>query len=107
MSRNKLVILALAALAVGGLIGMPQRPENVAYAASQGGPNSGQLLILDKQGQTAGYCPLKHTDVTADVAGYVARVTVKQQFSNTSPEPIEAVYTFPLPADAAVDDMTM
>lgn len=52
-------------------------------------------------------CPLEHTDVTADIAGYIARVTVTQTFSNPSPTPIEAVYTFPLPEDAAVDSMEM
>ncbi len=67
----------------------------------------GQLEILDKSGKPAGLCPLKHTDVVADIAGYVARVTVKQEFVNPSKTPIEAVYTFPLPEDAAVDDMTM
>jgi len=32
---------------------------------------------------------------------------VTQQFENPFPEKIEAVYTFPLPQNAAVDDMTM
>ncbi len=67
----------------------------------------GALQIMDKSGKTVGFCPLKHTDVVADIAGYVSRVTVTQQFANPSREPIEAIYTFPLPADAAVDDMTM
>lgn len=70
-------------------------------------PTPGQLTILNKEGKSAGVCPLKHTDVSADVAGFVARVTVKQQFHNPTHQPIEAVYTFPLPEDAAVDDMTM
>jgi Ca-activated chloride channel homolog len=75
----------------------------VAYAA----PTAGRLVILDAGGNAAGLCPLKHTDVTADVTGYVARVTVKQEFHNPSETPVEAVYTFPLPEDAAVDAMTM
>jgi Ca-activated chloride channel homolog len=54
-----------------------------------------------------GSCPLKHTDVRASVSGYVARVCVRQQFHNPYKEKIEAVYTFPLPHDAAVDEMTM
>lgn len=70
-------------------------------------PTPGELSILDKAGRQAGLCPLKHTDVQADIAGYVAHVTVTQQFANPSHDPIEAVYTFPLPNDAAVDDMTM
>jgi len=67
----------------------------------------GALQIIGKNGQPAGLCPLKHTDVVADIAGYVSRVTVTQEFANPSREPVEAVYTFPLPEDAAVDDMTM
>lgn len=52
-------------------------------------------------------CPLKHTDVKANIAGFIARVTVTQTFHNPYDEKIEAVYVFPLPHTAAVDDMTM
>ncbi|HWA82105.1 MAG TPA: VIT domain-containing protein [Fimbriimonadaceae bacterium] len=51
--------------------------------------------------------PLKGTAVNADVSGFGARVTVVQTFTNPATSPIEAVYTFPLPADAAVDRMRM
>jgi Ca-activated chloride channel homolog len=54
-----------------------------------------------------GLCPLKRTDVRAEISGYVSRVTVTQIFENPLPEKIEAVYTFPLPNDAAVDDLTI
>ena len=54
-----------------------------------------------------GICPLKHTEVKAKISGPLARVTVTQEFENPFREKIEAVYTFPLPADSAVDDMTM
>src|SRR6185436_4188748 len=49
----------------------------------------------------------KHTDVQADVAGFIARVKVTQTFHNPTKEKIEAVYVFPLPHESAVDDMTM
>jgi Ca-activated chloride channel family protein len=52
-------------------------------------------------------CPLKHTDVQASIAGFIARVKVTQTFVNPSDEPIEAVYVFPLSHNGAVDDMTM
>jgi len=45
--------------------------------------------------------PLIHTDVVLDVRGLVASATVTQQYANSSTEPIEAVYIFPLPHDAA------
>lgn len=49
--------------------------------------------------------PLAHTDVALDVRGLVASATVTQQYVNNTNEPIEAVYVFPLPHDAAVYDM--
>lgn len=52
-------------------------------------------------------CPLRHTDVKADISGFIARVRVTQTFFNPYEEKIEAVYVFPLPHTAAVDDMTM
>src|SRR3984893_5213431 len=49
--------------------------------------------------------PLVHTDATIDVRGLAATATVTQQYVNSSTEPIEAIYVFPLPHDAAVYDM--
>jgi Ca-activated chloride channel family protein len=96
--------VALVALLLGGAL---LRPAPVRAAPAEARPGPGQLTIAGKDGKPAGLCPLEHTDVTADVAGQLARVTVRQEFANPSTEPIEAVYTFPLPEDAAVDDMTM
>jgi len=67
----------------------------------------GTLLSVLPDGQPGGLCPLTHTDVKADITGPLSRVTVEQQFRNPFAETIEAVYTFPLPSDAAVDEMTM
>jgi len=74
---------------------------------SAGVPQQGELDVVNKEGQTTGVCPLKHTDVKAEISGFLARVTVTQQFWNPSKEKIEAVYVFPLPNNAAVDDMTL
>ncbi len=63
--------------------------------------------MLDRDGRVTGLCPLRHTSVDAEISGPLARVTVTQDFENTSPEKIEAIYTFPLPTKSAVDDMTM
>ena len=49
--------------------------------------------------------PLIHTDVALDLRGLVAAATVTQQYANNSAAPIEAVYVFPLPHDAAVYDL--
>ena len=48
---------------------------------------------------------LKHTDVDAKVSGNIAEVEVVQTFANPYDQPLEAIYKFPLPDDAAVDDM--
>jgi len=67
----------------------------------------GTLMAIDAQGKPKSACPLTHTDVKADISGFISRVVVTQQFHNPFSEKIEAVYTFPLPNNAAVDDMTM
>jgi Ca-activated chloride channel homolog len=67
----------------------------------------GSLRAVNGQGAPLADCPLKHTTVKAEISGMVARVNVVQDFQNTLPDTIEAVYTFPLPHDAAVDSMTM
>ena len=67
----------------------------------------GSLQAVTPDGKSAGDCPLKHTAVKAEVSGFLSRVTVTQEFENPFPDKIEAVYTFPLPQSAAVDDLTM
>ncbi|MBS1797233.1 MAG: VWA domain-containing protein [Acidobacteria bacterium] len=67
----------------------------------------GTLFAAGKNGKDLGACPLKHTAVKAEISGFLARVTVTQEFANDFAEPIEAVYTFPLSQNAAVDRMTM
>lgn len=51
--------------------------------------------------------PLKHTDVKADIAGHIASVKVRQEFRNHHSSRIEAVYVFPLPENAAVNEFVM
>ncbi len=72
-----------------------------------GDVTQGELQVINKEGKVVNLCPLKHTDVKADVSGFVSRVTVMQVFSNPFKDHIEAVYVFPLPQNAAVDSMTM
>lgn len=73
-------------------------------------PRSGALmakLAPDTPPDQMLACPLKHTDVKAQVSGYVAAVDVTQQFHNPFDVKIEAVYVFPLPANAAVNEFVM
>src|SRR5258706_1804442 len=75
-------------------------------AAAQKTPPVGEgslLYSMPEQGYVA--IPLLQTDVRLDVQGLVASATVTQQYANSSPIPVEAVYVFPLPHDAAVYDL--
>ncbi|MEP6704988.1 MAG: VIT and VWA domain-containing protein, partial [Acidobacteriota bacterium] len=67
----------------------------------------GLLIAYDSKGKPQGDCPLKNTSAKVDISGFVGRVRVRQEFENPYSEPIEAVYTFPLSQNGAVDDMTM
>ena len=64
----------------------------------------GELALYDVQERKT-FSTLRHTDVRAQISGGIAQVVVEQQFSNPSKVPVEAVYTFPLPAQAAVNAM--
>ncbi|MBI5511732.1 MAG: TonB family protein [Deltaproteobacteria bacterium] len=63
-------------------------------------------LTLKEDGKSVAL-PLEHTSVRAEVAGFVADVTVTQRFGNPYERPIEAVYVFPLPENSAVHAMRM
>jgi Ca-activated chloride channel family protein len=76
-------------------------------AAASSSHTQGALQVVDPEKGVVALCPLKHTDVKAEISGFIARVVVTQEFENPFKEKIEAVYTFPLPQNAAVDDMTM
>src|SRR5437016_1019349 len=77
-------VLPVAALALGGAL-WAAAPSRGTAAASL--PAPGELDLLGKNGQIAGRCPLKHTDVQAEISGFVSRVTVRQEFQNTATEP--------------------
>jgi len=64
----------------------------------------GGLYVQSLDGQELIF-PLKHTEVQAKIAGNLSRVEVIQSFENPFNQPLEAVYVFPLPSSAAVDDM--
>lgn len=78
-----------------------------SFALAQTPETPGSLTVTGSNSKETIRCPLKHTDVKVEITGFISRVIVTQQFENTFKERIEAVYTFPLPQNAAVDDMTM
>ncbi len=97
-----LYYLASVRLSGGGAVGYELQ------AAPGAGVTEGTLAVLDGgDGSAQQLCPLEHTDVKARISGHLARVNVTQRFTNPFDRPIEAVYVFPLPAGAAVDEMTI
>lgn len=70
-------------------------------------PGEGRLFAVEGENRAPVPLPLKHTDVSASILGYIASVDVKQQYQNTAEQKIEAVYVFPLPQNAAVSDFLM
>jgi Ca-activated chloride channel family protein len=106
--RNSLKVTSALFLLFAFLIG-----SNTAFAArcDLNGPSDclepGQLDARTSDGEKLGLFPLQHTRVDADVSGFVTRVTVTQFYENPFQKSIEAIYTFPLPEDAAVDKMEM
>ena len=99
-----LLVVAVATVSIVGLNalrgpGLIVEAQNVA--------TQGSLQVVDAAGKPKAVCPLKHTSARAEISGFLSRVVVTQEFENPFAEKIEAVYAFPLPQNAAVDDMTM
>ena len=59
----------------------------------------GRIVVAD---ELASPLPLESTDVTAQVLGPIASVSVVQRFGNPLHEPAEIDYLFPLPHQAAI-----
>ena len=70
-------------------------------------PRSGALLATLQNADKQIPVPLQHTDVKARIDAYIATVSVTQQFHNPYDSKIEAVYVFPLPQNAAVNEFLM
>src|SRR6266853_1086994 len=95
------------AASVATIFGVNDLRTSGGHVSAQSGATQGALQAVDPNGKPKALCPLKHTDVKAEISGFLSRVVVTQEFENPFKEKIEAVYTFPLPQKAAVDDMTM
>src|SRR6185312_10567323 len=101
--------IMLALLAIITILSNPsfaQQPEPQPSELSS--PSQvGEGSLLYRSGVSGQYesIPLLHTDAAIDVRGLVASATVTQQYANSTTAPIEAIYVFPLPHDAAVYDM--
>jgi len=69
--------------------------------------NAGMLLVEDEYPGNYHEIPKLKTDVKIKIDGMVASATVDQVFTNDGNTPIEAIYVFPLPEEAAVYEMQL
>ena len=83
------------------------RPETQAVPADEDTPGCGAMLAKLPKKDKEIPLPLKHTDVKGQISGYIATVDVTQQFHNPYDQKIEAVYVFPLPQNAAINEFIM
>jgi Ca-activated chloride channel family protein len=97
LARLFLALLAMATIFAGLSAGQ----------SDDGPPRVGEGSLLYRSPISGRYesVPLVHTDAAVDVRGLVASATVTQQYVNSGTTPVEAVYIFPLPHDAAVYDL--
>ncbi|HQX49503.1 MAG TPA: VIT domain-containing protein [Planctomycetaceae bacterium] len=81
--------------------------DPVAQPAAEERPGCGALMAKLPDVEKEVPVPLKHTSVVGSIDGYIATVDVTQQFHNPYSSKIEAVYVFPLPDNAAVNEFVM
>jgi Ca-activated chloride channel family protein len=107
MSATARALAELATVREGEIwvIARPEDQRPQAPGPQYDTPGSGAMLAQIREKQVP--LPLKHTDVKGKVYGYIATVEVVQQFQNPFSEKIEAVYVFPLPENAAVNEFIM
>lgn len=65
---------------------------------------AGVLFSVGASNEPAFALPLKKTEVRMDVTSGIVQTEVIQRFQNDLERPLEAVYIFPLPSEAAVED---
>ena len=107
--RLTLALLAAAALFPGWVSAAQAAGQDSGPEVQSEEPRpqvcEGSLLYRSPFSGRYEIVPLTHTDVAIDVTGLAASATVTQQYVNSSAEPVEAVYVFPLPHDGAVYDL--
>ena len=84
-----------------------QTDESFERTTAPGEVQSGTLLFPSSQPGRYIRASLLETSVHIGVQGMLARTLVNQRFTNQTNDWTEAVYVFPLPDNASVDDLTM
>jgi len=79
---------------------------SITHAIPKVDVDSGTLVAESASGDVIAM-PLVSTDVDIYVTGPISRTSVHQTFQNDSDQWVEALYLFPLPENAAVDQMKL
>lgn len=106
-AHTPLVLLAVLICLAAGL--GPARADSTGGLRSvpASALNDGGLFFPGDEAGRLLAAPLLDTHVEAEVSGMVVRYRLRHTFRNTGEAWTEAIYTFPLPTDAAVDRLTM
>src|SRR5262245_22012807 len=95
--RPILLFLILFAVCLAGYVLAAKIKSGSSFVASASSSiTQGARQIVDPEKGPVGECPLKHTDVKAEITGFLSRVIVTQEFENPFKDKIEAIYVFPL-----------
>jgi len=92
-------VLFFFGFSVSSAIAQPNLPPSVI--------DEGGLFFPGEKPGTVRPAPLLKTEIDAAVSGPVVRYRLRHTFVNTSKQWSEAIYTYPLPADSAVDKLKM
>lgn len=92
----------------------PTRPVNQVTEKIGAAPlvalsdiKEGSLVMKVSDSDRYELLPQLQTNVAINIEGMVSSTTIDQVFTNSSEQPVEALYVFPLPHTAAVHDMKM
>ncbi|MBN1947770.1 MAG: AgmX/PglI C-terminal domain-containing protein [Bradymonadales bacterium] len=89
------------------LVCTPTLLSHVPRARAQGNEGAGVVLDTSTVPDSLDLIPLTHLTVRGQISGSIAEVEVEQVYENHFEQRIEAVYVFPLPNEAAVNEMIM
>ncbi|MBT6175972.1 MAG: VWA domain-containing protein [Deltaproteobacteria bacterium] len=100
--------LALLMLTLVPALSQASTPRSVVHDELKVFTDPGKLPMFETKvrGETV-KLPLQHTHVDVEITAGIARVEVTQTYKNLYKRPIEALYTFPLPMNSAVNRMQM
>src|SRR5207237_3647388 len=76
-----------------------------ARAATLDDQHTGALLVRPQSASDYAVAPKRETKVAIRVTGMIARTRLTQVFENPGADPIEGIYVFPLPENAALDHL--